>query len=169
MTKNITSDNVNTPSLKTAYETTNFDFNWTLTPLRHNLSLHKACHSPLFEDQHVRRTKLKQQTEQSHCQHCFTFLAMHSGKSVFILCGKRYILAIKRQFLSLQQGKNHSQKLRWPSFLISKLTNLPLIACWTLLHGVQSWAARDVIHVIRWMRGSQIVPEARFFEQRAPI
>ena len=66
---------------------------------------------------------------------------MHSGKSVFILCGKHYIPAITRQFLSLQQrGKNHSQKLRWPSFLTSKLTNLPLIACWRLLHGVQSWA-----------------------------
>ena len=40
-------------------QTTNFDFNWTLTPLWHNLSLHKAYHSPLFKDQHVRCTKLK--------------------------------------------------------------------------------------------------------------
>ena len=65
---------------------------------------------------------------------------MHAGKSVFILCGKHYILAITRHFISLQRGKNHSHKLRWSSFLMSKLTNLPLIARWRLLHGVQSWA-----------------------------
>ena len=71
----------------------------------------------------------------------FTFLAMHSGKSVFILCGKHYyILAITRQFISLQPGINHSQKLRRPSFLKSNLTNLSLIASWRLFHGVQSWA-----------------------------
>ena len=68
-----------------------------------------------------------------------TFLAMHSGKSVFNLCGTHHILAIK----SLQQGKNHGQKLRWPSFLMSRLTNLPLIA-WRLPHRVE--LGRDVIH-----------------------
>ena len=52
---------------------------------------------------------------------------MHAGKSVFILCGKHYILPITRHFISLQRGKNHSHKLRWSSFLMSKLTNLPLI------------------------------------------
>ena len=49
----------------------------------------------------------------------------------------------KTIYISLQQGKHHSQKLRWPSFLMSKLTNLPLFACCRLLHGVQSW---DAIH-----------------------
>ena len=91
---------------------------------------------------------------------------MHAGKSVFILCGKHYILAITRHFISLQRGKNHSHKLRWSSFLMSELTNLPLIACWRLLHGVQSWA--ETLNTIHWMV-SRIVPEARFFEQRAPI
>ena len=93
---------------------------------------------------------------------------MHSGRSVFTLSGKHYIMAITTQFIILQPGKNHSQKSRGSYFLKSKLTNLSLIACWRLLHGVQSWG-RDVIHVIRWMRVYQIVPEARFFEQRASI
>ena len=84
--------------------------------------------------------KTETTTEQSHCKHFFTFVAVHSGKSVFILCGKHLILAITRQFISPQRGKNHSQKLPWPSFLKSKLTNFSLIACWRLLHGVQSWA-----------------------------
>ena len=70
---------------------------------------------------------------------------MHSGKS-FNLCGTHHILAITRQFMSLQQDKNHSQKLSWPSFLTSKLTNLPLIACWRLLHSVQSWAETFIHH-----------------------
>ena len=91
---------------------------------------------------------------------------MHSGKSVFILCGKHCILTITRHFLSPQRGQNHGHKLRWPSFLMSKPTNLPLIACWRLLHGVQSWA--ETLYTIHRMV-SRIVPEAQFFEQRAPI
>ena len=166
MTKNITSDNVNKPSLSTAYETTNFDFNWTLTLLWHNLSLHKACHSPLFEEQHARRTKLKQQTEQYHCRHYFTFLAMHSGKSVFILSGKHYILAITRQFISLKRGKNHSQKLSLALFSYVQ-TNQFVPYC--LLDTFSRCAELDRDVIIRWMRISQIVPEARFFEQPASI
>ena len=49
---------------------------------------------------------------------------MHAGKSVFILCGKHYILAITRHFITLRRGKNHSHKLRWSSFLMFKLTKL---------------------------------------------
>ena len=73
-----------------------------------------------------------------------------------------HILAITRQFISLQQDKNHSQKLRWPSLLMSKLTNLTLIGRGRLLHSVQSWA--ETLYTIRQMV-SRIVPEARFFEQ----
>ena len=93
---------------------------------------------------------------------------MHSGKSVFTLSWKHYILVIRTQFISLQPGKNHSQKLPGPYFLKSKLTNLSLIACWETSSRCAE-LGRDVIHVIRWMRVYQIVPEARFFEQRAPI
>ena len=89
-------------------------------------------------------------TEQSHCNSqifniILTFLAMHSGKSVFNLCRAHHILAITRQFISLQQGKNHSRKLRWPSFLMSQTKKF---AAYCLLETSSQSAelGRDVIH-----------------------
>ena len=88
---------------------------------------------------------------------------MHAGKSVFILCGKHYILAITRHFISLQRGKNHSHKV-----LFSYVqTNQSAPYCPLETSSRCAALGRDV-YTICWMI-SQIVPQARFFEHRVPI
>ena len=145
----------------------NFDFNWALTPLWHSLSLHKAC-LPLTFVQRSARPVQNWNNNNRTVSHYFTFLAMHSGKSVFILCGKHvYPGNNKTIFKSPARQKSQPKT----SLALVSYVQTNQFATYCLLETSSRCAelGRDVIHVIRWMRVSLIVPEARFFEQRAPI
>lgn len=123
-----------------------------------SLLLTVAVH--LFKDQHVHRRNRNTTKEQSHCssQILTLFNLTHNAFweiSVQVVRDTSHP-GNNRTIYKSPARQKHSQKHRWPSFLMSNLTHLPLIACWRLLHGVQSWA--KTLYTIHRMV-SRVVPK----------